>query len=289
MSDWHSWGVSASADRVRALVSGLPGDRSCLRILMALQAFIDDSADGLRQKVFTLAGYIATAEAWAAFSKEWEKHLEDCRIKAFKLSDMPSSQPEIIASFYRIIERHDIPASVDCALDISVWQKVVAEIPWPSKADNLRRMMENPYFIVSKMIMRGLFDFAEKMGFNEPIDLIFDDQVGEKGIVLEAWDFFKASMSPDKQKFIGGYPQFQKDEDFKPLQAADLIAGYVRRSIEQGRDSLKGEDILPWKCQKKIGRLVIRFTEDQLRSELRFICGKENFENALAFLKKQSA
>ena len=39
---------------------------------MVLQAFIDESG---KNDWFVLGGYIASAEAWAAFSKDWEQIL----------------------------------------------------------------------------------------------------------------------------------------------------------------------------------------------------------------------
>ena len=289
MSDWHIWGESAAADRVRALVSGLPNDKSRLRNIMVVQAFIDDSADGNRNKVFTLAGYVATAEAWVALAKEWEKQLEGWRLPYFKLSEMPADRPEVIASFYRIIENHDIPVSIDCAVEIPTWKKVVNEIPWTPKLMYLKKLIGNPYFIVSKKLMRGLYDYADELGFQEPIDFIFDDQIGEKRVVLDAWEYFKHTANEELRKRMGDYPSFKSDDAIKPLQAADLIAGYVRKSIEQNRDSQNGADILPWKCKKTIKRLMMRFTEEHLRNELQWILSPENVENTKAFYQDEAS
>lgn len=69
----HVWGVSPASDRVWAQVSGVAPSRSWKRLLVVLQAYIDDSRgdDG----TFVLAGYIATAESWAKFAGEWEELL----------------------------------------------------------------------------------------------------------------------------------------------------------------------------------------------------------------------
>ena len=38
---------------------------------MVFQAFVEESEDQSGTDIIVLAGYVATAEAWAAFSKEW--------------------------------------------------------------------------------------------------------------------------------------------------------------------------------------------------------------------------
>jgi len=122
---------------------------------MVLQAYIDDSADEKREKVFVLAGYLADSETWKGFIQEWGTHLNLCRIDSFKLSEMPQSKPEIIASFYRIIERHNITLSFDCVLEIPMWKKITNEIGWPPNSETMQRLVRNPYYITSKKL-RGL-------------------------------------------------------------------------------------------------------------------------------------
>jgi hypothetical protein len=69
----HVWGVSKAQDRVWAQVSGLRPSCAHRRLLVALQAFIDDSTD--EGGTFVLAGHIASAEVWSNFAKEWEEML----------------------------------------------------------------------------------------------------------------------------------------------------------------------------------------------------------------------
>ena len=59
----------SAALEVLALVSGLPPKARMTRKMMMLQAYIDEScSDG---KLFVMAGYIASAPQWIAFSEEW--------------------------------------------------------------------------------------------------------------------------------------------------------------------------------------------------------------------------
>jgi hypothetical protein len=53
---------------------------------LVLRAYIDDSHTV--QTAFVLAGYIATAENWAAFSDDWQEVLDmPPRLERFKMAD----------------------------------------------------------------------------------------------------------------------------------------------------------------------------------------------------------
>ena len=70
----------------------------------------------------------------------------------------------------------------------------------------------------------------------EKVDFYFDDQT-EKSIILRGWDDFVAEMPDDEIKqYYGATPRFENDQDFLPLQAADLWAWWVREWYERGRE-----------------------------------------------------
>jgi hypothetical protein len=81
--------------------------------LMILQAFIDESS---KAGIFVLGGAIASAESWAAFSKEWEEMLPLVPLgpdlkRNFKFSEMMGAGPERIENigvFARVLEQHAI-------------------------------------------------------------------------------------------------------------------------------------------------------------------------------------
>lgn len=287
MTDWHIWREGAAADRVRSLVSGFPGDKSRLRVFMILQACLDDSYDKHQKKLLVIAGYIATAEAWVGFTKEWEQALSGWKIPAYKFArDARSSNTEIDAYFYRIIENHDIPISVDVVIDIEMLNKVANKLPWRSRLgfpkSYLEKLVRNPYHLATKAIMQSIFNNAQAIGFEEPIDLIFDEKIHEKKTIWGGWDYFKNTISDDKKAMIGDRPDFKDDEKFLPLQAADLVVGHVRQYEESSANSI-GRNPFPWAIKKDIKRFCIRFTEENLEKEIRWICGKENLDQFKSF------
>lgn len=257
---------------------------------MVLQAYIDDSCDQTRSSVFVLGGFLGDSENWEAFSQEWNDQLRKSHIDSFKCSRMPiSSAPELVAMYYRIIERH-IPLSIDCTLKIPVWKRVVNEFEWPDStlSRKLKKLVENPYFYTSKRLMQALFGLTRDIGFKGEIDLFFDEQVGEKNSLLEAWDYFKATSHTNSQEQMGAKPSFKDDRNCPPLQAADLIAWFIRKAACEGREPYDC-DIFPWreKESNKMKRLAICPNEMEMREELKWIRSPENYEQTISNLHKE--
>jgi hypothetical protein len=158
----HNWGASAGEDRVWAQVTGLAPDSAVRRLLMALnfQAFVDDSKTPPNGE-FVLAGYIATAETWAHFSKEWEAALPfGTKTKNgkdhFKMSEMARSERtmERVRMFYNVIENYPLlPIScrvnlVEFALAQERMRILLRE--WRMEMDFLH--WTNPYFCAFSLV-----------------------------------------------------------------------------------------------------------------------------------------
>lgn len=68
-----------AAAKMWALVSGFPPEKARTRHFIVLQCYVDGSGTG-SPDLFVMAGYIAPAEKWAAFSREWQERLITYRI-----------------------------------------------------------------------------------------------------------------------------------------------------------------------------------------------------------------
>jgi len=252
----HVWGVSKAADRVWAQVSGLPRAEGANRLLMTYQIFLDDSGD---DQVFVLAGYVSTVDRWAALSEQWENALHGSsryrELKRFKMKEM-TAQLERVEGFYRIIEQH-VTAAVSYEIEVPVLVEVVRNFNWPAYFGN-REILENPYFMAFRSMIRGLAYHHEKLSIEPPVDFYCDDQT-EKKRIYEVWDTVKWNLTPGGQAFIRGDPRFEKDEDFKPLQAADLYAWWVRKWRREPIRRTQGEAPyhFPWEIKRKIPTLKL--------------------------------
>jgi hypothetical protein len=240
---------------------------------MVFQAYIDDSAD---RNVQVLAGYIAPFEAWMAFTEEWNTQLKNFGMQSFKMRRMAQTKEglERAEIFYRIIERY-VTVAISCTVDKHDLVKVIREVPRPAKIVDIDKL-ENAYYPAFNGIFTCLPYYQEHMGINEPIDFIFDDQ-SEKANLVKAWDLLKAKADPSVRRFMGASPRFEKDEDFLPLQAADLYAWWVRRWEAEGLyDVPNNNPQFSWERRKKMVCAEIRYREDELREELEEILSERS-------------
>lgn len=233
----HSWGESPAADRVWSHVTGLSPARAGQRLLVTLQAFIDDSYT--RGGVFVLGGYIAAAETWAHFSKAWEELLPlGTRAKNgkfhFKMSEMARHMDRVRA-FYNVIENHDL-IEVWCKIDEGDIERAKARILIPGTEIDwayFNRPFTLAYRCLLDVFHANRVKGATILPLSEKIDFIFDNH-SEKKQILDAWDGYLAARPEAIRNWYGATPRFEDDQDFLPLQAADLIAWWIRKWHEQG-------------------------------------------------------
>jgi hypothetical protein len=97
-----------------------------------------------------------------------------------------------------------------------------------------------------------------RRGVKIPVDYIFDES-GDSGMEAQMWyPAMKATAHPEVASLMGSTPEFRKDEDMLPLQAADLVAWHKRRQkVKLGRDTetvaTQRVDELPG-CERHIPR-----------------------------------
>jgi hypothetical protein len=292
----HAWGSSPAQDRLWAQVTGLAPGEAVWRLLMALQfqAFIDDSSTPGGE--FVLAGYIAPAQAWAQFAKEWEQLLPSGTIAEngkyhFKMSEMAMTpeRMERVPAFYWIIEKY-VTASVSARMNLADFKSALErarEFFWRLKLDVNFARFENPYYFLFRILMDRFHDFREKMvariPLDEQVDFIFDSQT-EKSFILSAWDEIVAVRPEEAQKYYGATPRFEDDQKFLPLQAADLWAWWVREWYEEDSsdrpEKMRILDFGKWRGKKERLNIAISTTEDKIFEQMKAITA-QNFHRAV--------
>lgn len=216
-----------------------------------MQAFIDDSVE--QGRVLVLAGYISTAEKWAKFSNEWQSRLDHAGWSRFKMAEIATSQrPEVSGWFYRAIEDH-VEAFVAVAVDITALKQAVDEVG--VRPRDRPGYLENPYVMAFRAIQDFTIQHQHELGITEPIDFIFDER-GEEKQVREGYEIFREFCRDDLKPLIGRAPRFESDDDFLPLQAADLLAWHVRRHWLR-EQSLSTEIEMSWQQVRVIRGLKL--------------------------------
>jgi hypothetical protein len=265
----HVWGVNPSVDRVWAQVAGIAPAQAVGRWLMALQVFIDDSyTDG---GVYVLAGYLAKAEQWAAFTADWDALLPEtypgkAGIRRFKMAQM-AMHMDRVARFHKIIERH-LPYCVSVKLDAKDVERAMSRV-WSDNID----IAWDPLFDVDVMAFTMMAstlisrlskdDRISDLLRGERIDVYFDKH-SRSDWMEDAWEAVVNDTPKEDVSIIGSGPRFECDEDFKPLQAADFIAWWIRKAYENDKlNELFSGDFGHWKG-KNVPGIHGQMSEDEI-------------------------
>jgi hypothetical protein len=218
--------------------------------MMAVQGFIDDSGEGDApgDPVFVLGGFISSAERWVDFSKEWRSALDDPpSIEYFKMAEAANlsakgqfarrlgwteakrdAKLEILTG---IIVRY-AELKVNCSVDKVAFVKYARSLAVPQRTSTINK----PYAIAFQHIVVATASVFLTYDIHPPCDFIFDEQgkIGQDAVTM--WDILKelveANPAQGRPDFkLGERPVFANDKQFLPLQAADLYAWHVRRSL----------------------------------------------------------
>jgi Protein of unknown function (DUF3800) len=228
-------GVPASF-AIRSLVSGLPRQQRRERLLLMLQAYIDDSGNTGDSPVCVLAGYVASVANWEVFSDEWQLALEGPpRIEYFKMSQAMSQRGEFesfdeplpdarLGMLKAIMNRH-VLAGVVSMIPSGHYTRIFSGKSNPP-------MFDRPYFLSFYGIMACLMRFLKSHGVNERIQFIFDEDSDAERI-KRSWDHFVEVAPDDFRPLLGGRPLHLNEMTHLPLQAADMVAWDVRRQFHE--------------------------------------------------------
>ena len=275
----HRWGAAPAADRIWAQVSGLAPRHAHRRLLMILQAFIDDSyvANGC----FVLAGYIAEAGSWAKFAAEWEEMLPYGTLNKngkhhFKMNEMAANSDRMkrLPGFIRIIENH-VLMSISIKVDISQMQHARNRIWVPGIPIIYDGVFLSPYMLLFGSMLDILWIRRDQIGSlipwigKEKIDFIFDNQA-EKSAILAAWELHLSNRPPSYREFLGATPRFEDDQDFLPLQAADCLAWWTRKWEMAGAiDKIYAGDFEVCKMRRDFHKIHIQIDEENIITNIK--------------------
>lgn len=234
-SDSVSWDLPEKC--IWETLSGYPSSTWSEKRILMLQVFIDDSGKSDQSKVLVLAGFLSTAERWAQFSNKWQEILDYHELPAFKMSSAwrlhrhykergGLQRDWVIVKLLDCIKTHAEHAFV-ISIDIEAHAELYKD--WDKLGDVFKNI-DRCYFAAFSAMMSKIYKHAYKYRFNERINVIFDEQGGESAAFIQksVEEFRKVAA----EYFPGlkvDNPLFKTDEEFPPIQAADMLAWLVRR------------------------------------------------------------
>lgn len=86
------------------------------------------------------------------------------------------------------------------------------------------------------------------MGLSDKVEFVFDEKDDDVRTALFFYQGFTEFQTPSQRAMLSGSPQFKKDEDVVPLQAADILVWTLRRD---GADS-NVDETLPTKWSELV-------------------------------------
>jgi hypothetical protein len=233
---------------------------------MIWRAYLDDSGSHRGSPVIVLAGWIAPISVWEnEFVPRWNAMLAmPPGLDYFKMNDAARLQgqfdswseqrrDERVALAYKIIEEC-IPFQVSVIIQLEPYSRIF-------RTDWVEDAVRNPFYFAFYAVVSGVAREQKKHGIEDAVEFIFDDQAMEKEKIVRAWEAFKANA--DSADLIGRPPAFVDDIEFKPLQAADLAAWWIRKLATE---EPKGKEVvrMPWISSRQIPGFQFYYDEARL-------------------------
>lgn len=233
-----------------------------------LKGFFDDSTAD-KEGVLVLAGYIARADGWDAYTKVCEDLINRTPLlEEFKMQELADSNEgkEWAKWLYRQAIEPNILGRVAVICPIQEIKEAVSSFHWPSNIYN-KEFFSDPYFLTWKGIVSAINQERIDAKVIDPIELVFDKQNHQENEILRAWLDFAQTATPEDINLVGGMPIFGDSKKILPLQAADQYAWWVRKWYIESKDDQEFErkmDTQPysWGAQKASPHVTIKITKD---------------------------
>jgi hypothetical protein len=201
------------------------------------QAYADDS--GKEPPIYVFAGFVSSSAAWAVFSDEWQDALDNARphkIPYMKMRDAyalqnhfrgfsESERDDLLRSLCQIINKH-AQYGVSVVIDAEKYIKAFK--------DKIARTLDSPYFILNDVFVMSVIQAERQRGLTRTVDFIFDKQGPEEDQVEIYWELRKSKAPRWLRRRLGADPIWRSEEQFRPLQAADMLAWITRRAVSEG-------------------------------------------------------
>lgn len=208
--------------------------------MVVAQAFVDDSGGKGSTRHFVLAALVGAAESWANFSDEWRACLAEPPVvrPVFKMREAAGlsgafwkwraeDRDEKLRRLCAIINRNPRLFTYSM-IDLDAHAKTWATIPGSPGKD--------PYFWPYQNTIMAICHHLWDIGHRERFEIIYDVQM-ISGPKARLWyPLIQQIMEikfPDQAKILPVDPMFKTDDEFLPLQAADLFAWCVRNATDK--------------------------------------------------------
>jgi Protein of unknown function (DUF3800) len=252
-------------------------------MVAGFEVYIDDSGSEPQGKIFFLGGFISSVESWAAFSNEWDTALAlSPTLDYFKMSEASAFKEQFnkrrgwnetnrqdrLTTFARIINKYAM-LRVSVSVRYDLFEKYVLALP----AIERNLAVDEPYIMLAMHLVTAAIMFAYDKGVRDPIDFVFDDQLGFKTEFRERWPAYKQTYQLSARgrqlaPLIGDEPYFLDEKQRKPLQAADLYIWQARNHYMDNHKFENQKIVVPMNATLKLFRHIPTFHSSMTEAAL---------------------
>lgn len=202
-----------------------------------------DETGKWKDPTVSFAGWISDSPRWHAFSQEWFALLEEFPgVRGIHMSDLmmrggevkyqehvfseDPTREKLVNKCVDVINKHTL-AVVACGVDCNAYRRLLS---CPSR----KQIGKDAHVFVFRRVMKHIADTLNTIQWPYATGLIFHDN-REYG--KECYEHYSNSreMNSSWRKVFGSI-SFADDELYPPLQAADMLAWFLRKKNEQSYD-----------------------------------------------------
>jgi hypothetical protein len=212
--------------------------------MVMLKAYFDESghssAPGYRP--FAVGGCVAPLERWEIFEEEWKRILARFDVKCFHATDLAAYQGEFRdwndarrKEFMGILVglvRQYVARPVGAVLPLVAYRRLTEE---------QQAGLVDPYYICLQVCLEGAALEAASLPEEERVEVVFARAPGLVGKAADLFETFRGGGHPLGGRL--GSISFASPADVIPLQAADLVAYELGKSIEGVKERWPMEEL----------------------------------------------
>jgi len=202
-----------------------------------------DEAGKWQDRHLSFAGWISDSDRWGKFQEDWFGLFDDYRgITAIHMSQLMRPESEVEYQKHTFTERHARQTLINRAVDI-INKHTLAVVAVGVDCDSYRQVVSpesqksigrDTHVFAFRRTMKHICDALVALKWPWPTSLIFDDNTAYG---KECYGYYSKAReeNPDWKKNFGSIT-FADDEIFPPLQAADMLAWYLRKKHGRSYD-----------------------------------------------------
>jgi Protein of unknown function (DUF3800) len=238
---------------------------------MVLQAFCDESGSDERAKFLAIGGLVAEREKWVSFSRDWIDVLHEFAVNSpFKTQHFEKRKKQF--SGWSNEKRHfllnglllaitkNVQGVIGSAVSLEGYRKLIT--------GKVKAQVGSPYCLCFSGCVWCGAKWSRDFLYREPVNYLFD--VGHKNSE-EAGMLWRKEYAKDSTRRNYRLGTFSLDSDRRcvPLQAADLVAYWLRRYLQHKEKDPEAEIPYPLRVIFKSVQYRTRLFDCEALSQIR--------------------